>query len=177
MNPFYRCLSLFTSLVPVRLVEILIWVIQSNPGLSLQTVRLRSRTFSLGLHTWVATKASLETGPCGKLRGWCGRWRQRQLRRLPQKDVEGTRQTGRYAAGVSISPTWPLFLHLKAMSFPDQTQTLPFPRTEEVMRVKPVFSKRALIGAIQCFNIHYLQSSDAPKVWLLFSILRNIQRE
>lgn len=35
-------------------------------------------------------------------------------------------------------------------------QTLPFPRTDEVMQSMPVFSKWAIIGTSQSLNIHYL---------------------
>lgn len=120
---WYMCLSLFTCLVPIRLVEILVWIIQSNLGLSLQTMDERSRTFSLDLHTWGGTKGALEIRHCGNyvasmLGEQIAIWGDSH-----KKTWKGVRSRGRYAGRMSLFPTWPLFLHHKAMSFPNETRT------------------------------------------------------
>lgn len=155
----YMCLSLFTGLVPIRLVEILVWVIQSNLGLSLQTVDERSRTFSLDLHTWVGTKGALETRHCGNyvahmLGEQIAIWGDSH-----KKTWKGVRSRGMLEGWTFFLPD-PCFCITKQwVSQIRHKQTLPFPRTEWVMQGMTVFAKWALTGTSQNLNIHYLQLS------------------
>lgn len=56
-----------------------------------------------------------------QVQGWCGRWRHSQLGDSHKKTRKESERGGRYTGRMSIFLTWALFLHHKAMSFPNKT--------------------------------------------------------